>query len=117
MAEAGPPPDAVEPWRRLSSREVYRNPWLRLEEHVVALPGGHETLYGVVRGRERVGMLPFVDPDQVLLVGQWRYVIGRATWEIPTGAPTRARRRRRRPAELAEEVGHRAGGCAADGVR
>jgi 8-oxo-dGTP pyrophosphatase MutT (NUDIX family) len=105
-----PPPDAPEPWRRLSSREVYRNPWLRLEEHIVALPGGHETLYGIVRCRECVGMLPFVDDEDVLLVGQWRYVIGRPTWEIPTGAlhpgetpETGAQR------ELAEEVGRRAG--------
>lgn len=98
------------PWRRLSGREVYRNPWLRLEEHVVALPNGHETLYGVVRCRPCVGMLPFVDADHVLLVGQWRYVIGRATWEIPTGAlhegepPADGAQR-----ELAEEVGRRAG--------
>ena len=55
-------------------------------------------------------MLPFLDADQVLLVGQWRYVIGRATWEIPTGAlhpgeaPEDGAQR-----ELAEEVGRRAG--------
>jgi ADP-ribose pyrophosphatase len=83
---------------------------LRLEEHVVALPNGHETLYGVARARECVGMLPFVDPDTVLLVGQWRYVIGRPTWEIPTGAlhpgeDVAAGAQR----ELAEEVGRRAG--------
>jgi 8-oxo-dGTP pyrophosphatase MutT (NUDIX family) len=116
VPEADPPaPDrrateAPAPWRQLERREVYRNPWLRLEEHVVALPNGHETLYGVVRCRECVGMLPFVDAHDVLLVSQWRYVIGRATWEIPTGAlhpgeaPEAGAQR-----ELAEEVGRRAG--------
>lgn len=93
-----------------SRREVYRNPWLRLEEHVVALPNGRETLYGVVVCGECVGMLPFADPDTVLLVGQWRYLEGRATWEMPTGGmhpgetPLGAAQR-----ELAEEVGVEAG--------
>jgi 8-oxo-dGTP pyrophosphatase MutT (NUDIX family) len=103
-------PDPLAPWRQVDRREVYRNPWLRLEEHVVALPNGHETLYGVVRCNPCVGMLPFVDDDTVLLVGQWRYVIGRSTWEMPTGAlhageaPVDGAQR-----ELAEEVGYRAG--------
>jgi ADP-ribose pyrophosphatase len=102
-------PDA-QPWTTRTRREIYRNPWIRLEEHVVDLPSGHQTLYGVVRCAECVGMLPFVDPDHVLLVGQWRYLLGRPTWEMPTGAmhagetPAEAAQR-----ELAEETGVRAG--------
>lgn len=99
-----------EPWRTTSRREVYRNPWIRLEEHVVALPTGHETLYGVVRCAPCVGMLPFVDDDTVLLIGQWRYLVGRGTWEMPTGgahAGETAEEAVQR--ELAEEAGVRAG--------
>ena len=29
VADPDPPPDGPAPWRRLGSREVYRNPWLR----------------------------------------------------------------------------------------
>ena len=98
-----------EPWVTRSGREVYRNPWIRLDEHVVDLPGGANTLYGIVRCQPCVGMLPFVNDDTVLLVRQWRYIIGRATWEMPTGAnyatetPQEAAQR-----ELAEEIGYRA---------
>ena len=41
-------------------------------------PHGHEGIYGVVTTNPCVGMLPFVDDDHVLLVRQWRYVIGAA---------------------------------------
>ncbi len=105
-------PVPPEPWKTLTSREVYRNPWIRLDEDVVELPGPdrRRTLYGIVRCAPCVGMLPFVDNDTVLLVQQWRYIINRATWEMPTGAnhpdesPEEAAQR-----ELAEEAGVRAG--------
>ena len=105
-------PEPPEPWRTLSTREVYRNPWLHIDENIVQLPGPerNKTLYGVVRCAPCVGMLPFVDPDTVLLVQQWRYVIERATWEMPTGAnhpgeTAEAAAQR----ELAEEAGVTAG--------
>lgn len=88
MSRPGPPgpgEGALAPWATRSRREVYRNPWMRLDEHVAVLPNGHETLYGIVRCGECVGALPFTSPDTVLLVGQWRYIQGRASWEMPTG--------------------------------
>jgi ADP-ribose pyrophosphatase len=102
--------DELQAWTTRTRREVYRNPWIRLEEHVVDLPNGHQTLYGVVRCAECVGMLPFVDPDRVMLVGQWRYLAGRPTWEMPTGAMhggEAAEEAAQR--ELAEECGVHAG--------
>ena len=77
---------------------------------MVELPDGRTTLYGVVDCGECVGVLPFLDPDTVLLVGQYRYVAGDFFWEIPTGGqhagetPVEAAQR-----ELAEEAGHEAG--------
>jgi 8-oxo-dGTP pyrophosphatase MutT (NUDIX family) len=99
-----------EPWTTLSSRQSFANPWLSVTEHDVGLPDGRTGYYGVVRCARAVGMLPFVDDDTVLMVRQWRYVAGRATWEMPTGgahadeALIDAVQR-----ELAEEVGAHAG--------
>jgi len=73
------------PWRTIASRPVYATPWLEVREDRVARPDGRLTRYGVVRCGECVGVLPFVDRDHVLLVRQFRYVAGRATWEMPTG--------------------------------
>jgi ADP-ribose pyrophosphatase len=98
------------PWRTRSSRTIYQNPWLRLREDLVELPSGRTTVYGVVSTGECVGVLPFLDPDTVVLVRQYRYVAGRYTWEMPTGGvapgePIQDAAQR----ELAEESGYRAG--------
>ena len=98
------------PWRRTSPRSVYTNQWIAVRDDVVTLPDGRSTLYGVVECAECVGILPFLDRDTVLLVGQYRYVAGAFFWEIPTGGqhagetPIDAAQR-----ELAEEAGYEAG--------
>src|SRR5437867_7311482 len=73
------------PWKTMSTKPIYRNRWLALREDLVELPNGRTTIYGVVSCGECVGVLPFLDPDTVLLVRQYRYVAGRTTWEVPTG--------------------------------
>ena len=76
---------AERPWERLARRTVHATPYLRLHEDRVRMPDGRESLYGVVECGHCVGVLPFVAPDRVVLVRQFRYVAGRPTWEMPTG--------------------------------
>jgi ADP-ribose pyrophosphatase len=102
-------PRSETPWRTLSTRAVYRNKWLSLREDLVELPNGRTTIYGVVTTGDSVGMLPFLDPDTVLLIRQYRYVSRRVTWEMPTGGvhageSLEAAAQR----ELAEEIGYQA---------
>ncbi len=99
------------PWKTLSSREVYRNPWMRLREDLAEMPNGRTTVYGVCEFGECVGVLPFITEDDVVMVRQYRYVQREnSRWEMPTGgkrpdeAPEAAAQR-----ELMEEVGYQAG--------
>jgi ADP-ribose pyrophosphatase len=96
-------------WRRLATRPVYENRWIRVREDEVALPDGGTTTYGVVHIGPCVGVLPFLDPDTVVLVGQYRYVAGDFYWEMPTGAmrPGESEEAAAQR-ELAEEAGYRA---------
>jgi ADP-ribose pyrophosphatase len=100
---------ARTPWRTLSTRQVYRNPWIRVREDVARMPDGRSTLYGVVECRPCVGVLPFLDDHTVVLVGQYRYVAGTFFWEIPTGAINHGESEEAAvQRELAEEAGYEA---------
>ena len=97
------------PWKTLSTRSIYSNKWISLREDLVELPDKRTTIYGVVTCGHCVGILPFVDPDTVLLIRQYRYVARRVTWEMPTGgvhAGESVEEAAQR--ELAEEIGYRA---------
>ncbi len=98
------------PWVTLSTKPIYQNRWLSLREDLVEMPDGRTTIYGVVSCGDCVGILPFLDPDSVLLIRQYRYVAGRSTWEMPTGG-VRAGESIEDAAqrELGEEIGYRAG--------
>ncbi|HEX8175636.1 MAG TPA: hypothetical protein VF543_11000 [Pyrinomonadaceae bacterium] len=74
------------PWRTLSSREVYENNWIRVREDKVIRPDGEQGIYGVVHFRNRaVGVLAIDEDDSIYLVGQYRYTLERYSWEIPEG--------------------------------
>lgn len=101
---------APKPWKTLSSRPVYENKWTRVREDVAEMPNGKTTIYGVVSFGGCVGVLPFINRDQVVMVRQWRYVYAEGQrWEMPTGgmhpgeSPEAAAQR-----ELVEEVGYHA---------
>lgn len=101
-----------KPWKTLSSREIYKNNWIRVREDVAEMPNGKTTLYGVCElgATECVGILPFIDDEQVIMVRQYRYVQQENhRWEMPTGGmkpdePIKAAAQR----ELMEEIGYQA---------
>jgi len=75
-----------KPWKTLTSRIVYQNPWTSVREDIAEMPNGRQTVYGVVDIGDAVGVLPFMDDTHVLLVQQYRYVFGENhRWEMPTG--------------------------------
>jgi 8-oxo-dGTP pyrophosphatase MutT (NUDIX family) len=73
------------PWKTLASRLVYENAWIRLREDAVVRPDGRQGIYSVVELRPSVGVVALNDRREIVLVGQWRYPLGRYSWEIPRG--------------------------------
>lgn len=73
------------PWRRLDSREIYRNPWMSVREDTVIRPDGQEGIYGVVETRIATGVVALTPEHEVYLVGQYRYPTDMYSWEIVQG--------------------------------
>lgn len=81
-----PGPSAVPPSiTTLSSREIYRNPWMRLREDEILRSNGKRGIYGVVEKEEAAIILP-IDGDRIWLVEQFRYTIQERAVELPQGA-------------------------------
>ncbi|MGA2727893.1 MAG: NUDIX hydrolase [Terracidiphilus sp.] len=68
----------------LSSREIYRNRWLRLREDRILRSNGKEGIYSVVDKDECAIILP-IENGRVWLVEQFRYTIQARAWELPQG--------------------------------
>ena len=68
----------------LSTREVYRNHWMRLREDEILRTNGKKGIYGVVDKEDAAIILP-VDQGKVWLVEQFRYTIQERALELPQG--------------------------------
>lgn len=75
-----------DPWIVKSVTRAWENAWFAIDKHEVVHPGGAEGEYSVIRPhRLAVGVLPIADDGCVHLVGQWRFPLGRYSWEMPEG--------------------------------
>ena len=74
------------PWKTISSKQIYDNQWITLEEDQVTNPGGGKGIYGKVLFKSyAIGIVPLDKDQNTWLVGQWRYTLGEYSWEIPMG--------------------------------
>ena len=73
------------PWKKLDSRVVYENPWIRVREDSVLRPDGSDGIYGVVECRKATGVVALTSANEVYLVGQYRYTMNEYSWEIIEG--------------------------------
>jgi ADP-ribose pyrophosphatase len=75
---------AVRAITTLSSREVYRNHWMRVREDEILRSNGQKGIYGVVEKEDGAIILP-IDDGRVWLVEQYRYTISERALELPQG--------------------------------
>ena len=97
--------------RTLASHEVFASPWMRLRNDEIEYPDGTRSTYAVVEKQNFALVVPYRDGG-FWIVSQYRYPIGRRTWEFPQGAWPHGHSgtaEQLAAAELAEETGLRAG--------
>ena len=95
------------PWRITGETDIYSNPWIQVTEYRVINPSGSKGIYGKVHFKNlAIGIVPLDDELNTWLVGQYRFVLDRYSWEIPEGGgsldidPLQSAKR-----ELLEETG------------
>src|SRR3974390_2883244 len=71
--------------RTLSSRIVYRNPWMTVREDDIERDNGTRGIYGVIEKADSAIIIP-VEGDSVYLVEQFRYPIRAKSLEFPQGS-------------------------------
>lgn len=103
--------DGTHRFATVASQDVYVGKILALRADEVAMPGGGQARREVVEHLGAVSVVALDAVDQVVLIHQYRYPVGRRLWELPAGLldiagedPLRTAQR-----ELAEEVGLAAG--------
>jgi ADP-ribose pyrophosphatase len=73
----------------LSSREVYRNHWMRVREDEILRGNGEKGIYGVVEKHDAAIILPIefdlLGNGRIWLVEQFRYAIQERALELPQG--------------------------------
>lgn len=75
----------TNPWKTLSSKQVYKNPWISVREDQVITPNGKPGIYGVVESKVATGVVALDDDNNIILVGQYRYPTKVYSWELPEG--------------------------------
>lgn len=93
------------PWKVLSTKIVYENPWIRIREDAVVTPTGSDGIYAVMESNDSVIITVLNDNDELYLVRAFSYPAKSWSWELPGGGgdkqdPVEASKR-----ELVEETG------------
>ena len=71
--------------KKVSSREVYSNAWMRVREDEVVLEDGSPGVFGVV-DKPDFALIIACDPHGFWMVEQYRYPVERRAWEFPQGS-------------------------------
>ncbi len=83
-ADSSPSPGAKRSITTLSSREVYRNHWMRVREDEILRSNGEKGIFGVVEKHDGAILLP-IEGERIWLVEQFRYTIQERALELPQG--------------------------------
>ncbi len=100
------PDDRPDMWQT-GSTVVYANPWMRVREDEFERTDGSTGVYGVV-DKQDFAIVVAEQDGRYLLVEQFRYPVGRRSWEFPMGGwPTggSGTSQELAEAELREETG------------
>lgn len=77
------PEDA--PIKTLSSKQIYKNPWMTLTEYAVRFNSGREGIYSVLDGRDGILVIAENTDGAIYVLKEYRYPVAKYMWQLPSG--------------------------------
>jgi len=100
---------SLKKWKKLSESVVSRNPWWTYKRDTFELPSGKPGEYHYVHTNGSSMVIPILGDGTVILVNQYRYLVGKESLEFPCGSVKEGSSHIETARhELAEETGYAA---------
>ncbi len=93
------------PFKTLSSKIVYQNPWIRVREDAIIRPDGSEGIYGVIESHDSVMVGAVNEKNEIYIIQSFSYPAQKWHWELPAGSSDGEGILIASKRELAEEAG------------
>lgn len=72
-------------WRKLTQRELFKNPWWVYRQDTFTLPNGEVGEYFYVHTNGSSIIIPVLDDGRIVMVKQYRYLCDEESLEFPCG--------------------------------
>jgi len=73
------------PFKKVSSKDIYKNPWIDVKEDTVIRPGGAEGIFGTVDVKDGVNVVVLTPDQTILMAKEFKYGHGDYTLECIGG--------------------------------
>ncbi|MCL2280434.1 NUDIX hydrolase [Candidatus Saccharibacteria bacterium] len=73
------------PFKTISTKVVYQNPWITVEENEIIHPDTGGGIYGVVITKDSVTVVPVNNKGEIFLIRSFSYPAQKWHWELPAG--------------------------------
>jgi 8-oxo-dGTP pyrophosphatase MutT (NUDIX family) len=73
------------PWKVVSTKTVYQNPWMRIREDTVVTLTGGDGIYGLMESHDSMMITVLNDKNELYLIRTFSYPAGSWNWELPGG--------------------------------
>lgn len=95
----------TNPWEKLSSNIVYKNPWITVHEDKVIMPAGDDGVYAYIESQDSVMVIALNEKHEIFLINAFRYPTSSWSRELPGGSGDGEDSLLAAKRELAEETG------------